>query len=88
MIYEAFAPGMLEKMQESHSLVAGHKTCKRRDSLQAWALGEMVPIGARAPQGGKPGDGYTAYADMTIQPNDASAIAALMAHARVSTLFS
>ena len=88
VVYEAFAPGILEKMQELHSLVACHKSCKWNDNLQAWALGKMVPIGAQASQGGKSGDSYIAYKDMTIQLKDVSAITALMAHALVSTLFS
>ena len=33
VVYEAFAPGMLEKMQELHSLVACHKSCKWHDNL-------------------------------------------------------
>lgn len=83
-MYHAFTDKVLEAMQESHDLVAFHPNCKRGATHQPWAHGKMVPVGARSPQGGKTGDGYTSYKYMTIKDDNTATVAALMAHARVS----
>lgn len=70
-------------MIESHALVTRNRGVKRGGKFQQFAYGKMVPIGARLPQGGAPGDGYAAYAYMKADSVDA--IRALMAHGRVST---
>ena len=79
--YNAFTKDVLAAMIESHALVTKNKGVRRGGTFQQFAYGKMVPVGARVPQGGAPGDGYAPYAHMTS--DTVEAIDALMAHGRV-----
>ena len=83
--YGAFTPEVHEAMIKSHATVTQNKGVKRGGSFEQFAYGKMVPVGARVPQGGAPGDTYAPYAHMTA--DDVEAITALMAHGRVRKSF-
>ena len=82
MCYGAFLRAIHEAMIKSHGIVTQNKGVKRGGQFQQFAYGKMVPVGARIPQGGAPGDGYGPYGHMSA--DTVEAIDALMAHGRVS----
>jgi hypothetical protein len=57
-----------------HHRMISHRTkginVKRGKLFQPWALGRMIPIGSRQPQGGRPGDTYTTYAHMATDSEE------------------
>ena len=66
-------------------MIARNRGIKHGSKFEQFAYEKIVPIGARVPQGGALGNGYSAYAYMNADSVDA--IKVLMAHGRVSAFF-
>lgn len=69
-------------MLHHHHQIVKHPSIKRGKSFQAFAYGKMQAVGARVPQGGRPGDTYTTFPDQVAE--NAEDIKKLFMHARVS----
>ncbi|KAI0087688.1 hypothetical protein BDY19DRAFT_907142 [Irpex rosettiformis] len=82
--YGCFTNEVLQAMIASHNLVTQNTSVRRGKTFHLQASGKMVPVGARIPQGGAPGDGYAPYAH--VKADSIQAINALMAHGRDADL--
>lgn len=71
--FESMGPTVLGRFRQHHRMITSRTqgvNLKRGKLFQPWAYGRMIPIGSRQPQGGRPGDSYTAYAHMISDAGD------------------
>jgi len=84
--FEAMTLETWGRMREHlHQVVSSCPSVKRGNTHQSWAYGSMVPMGARLPQGGRPGDCYASYPYMSA--SEVKDIDLMFNHAEV-TFFS
>lgn len=82
--YEALSPKKLGHLLQHHQNSSHLEPLTRGQTFASWKYGQMRAIGSRAPQGGRPGDGYSMYSGVegrTRQPEQE--ILTLFEHARV-----
>ena len=69
-LYEAFPQKELDILISHHRQLGTVKSLKRGRQFNSYSQGEMIPKGARIPQGGRPGDAYTFYEGMEAITHD------------------
>lgn len=84
MAFQVLSPQVVQEMLDHHGQIVSHPSIKRGKSLEAFSYGKMVAVGARVPQGGRPGDTYTTFGHQVA--DDVEDLKMLFNHAKVSLM--
>jgi len=53
------------EMRQHHDQASKSKAVRRGSTIEAFGYGDMIGIGSRQPQGGRAGDTYTEYPELS-----------------------
>ena len=80
--FNTFSNYTWRRLKDHHKSVRKFKPLKRGSAFQNWKYGEMISLGSRMPQAGRPGDAYVPY--VGIEGSTEEELEALFEHAFVS----